>query len=175
MEDQIASRILTQSAQFLNIQSYVHKLHQRGHLVTLYQDLQRIFEIEKETNKIEAVIKDNKSTWKDYFKLFKVNFEAICKNVIDDLYETILKNEESKTTKVQFDMLSVKSSAREYKESRGRTQNESYQHSSLKTTEGSSFEPSNEQYYRRPKHNFIFRPHEHVGNNNKEKTIFDIK
>ena len=71
--------------------SFVNKLHQRGHLVTLYQDIERIMEIEKENNKIESVIKNAKTNWKDCFHLFKTNFIMICQTVIEDLYDNMIK------------------------------------------------------------------------------------
>lgn len=56
-ENAILNKMMGKTSQLFNIQEYISKLHQRGHLVTLYQDFERAFEIEKETNKIEAMIK----------------------------------------------------------------------------------------------------------------------
>jgi len=56
----VLERVIAQTSQLMNIQSYVNKLHERGHLITIYQDFERAFEIEKETSKIEAMIKSNK-------------------------------------------------------------------------------------------------------------------
>lgn len=66
-ENVILTRMINQSSQLMNIQNYIKKLEERGHLITIYQDFERAFEIEKETNKIEAMIKSSKHTWKDYF------------------------------------------------------------------------------------------------------------
>lgn len=56
MEPEIAQRVMNRAAQLTHIQHYISKLDKRGHLVTLYQDMERIMEIEKETNKIEVVM-----------------------------------------------------------------------------------------------------------------------
>ena len=91
MENEVSSRILNRSSQLTHIQTFVNKLHQRGHLITLYQDIERIMEIEKENNKIESVIKNTKTNWKDCFHLFKTNFIMICQTIIEDLYDSMVK------------------------------------------------------------------------------------
>ncbi|CAI2377093.1 unnamed protein product [Moneuplotes crassus] len=87
---------IRQTIDLINPASYIQKLSERGHLSTLYQDLERIFEIEKETNKIECVLKNNKSHWKDYFYCFKLNFEVIANRIINDVFNHMMHQEEVK-------------------------------------------------------------------------------
>ena len=82
----MTSQIFNRSSQFTHIQTIVKKLHQRGYLVTLYQNIERVMEIEKENDKIESFMKNSKRNWKDCFDLSKNNFA-----IIDDLYESMIK------------------------------------------------------------------------------------
>ena len=65
-ETSIFNRMITNSTQFSDIKGFISRLHQRGQLVAIYQDFERVLELEKETNKISTKIMNrNESIFED--------------------------------------------------------------------------------------------------------------